>query len=92
MAKIAPSLIVSEATIAQARTRLVERSKQESWGQIARSLDLPWSTVYHFAKRGYTPKRPELLAKLIGKAVYRSGIVIQEVHRDSRGRFAKRTK
>lgn len=90
MGKMAVSLTVSEAAIAKARTRLLERSEKESWGQIARSLGLPWSTVYHFAKRGYTPKRIDLLAKLVGKEVYRSGIIIQEVHRDNHGRFAKR--
>jgi hypothetical protein len=88
--KTAPSLTISEANIAQARSRLLERSGKESWGQIARSLGLPWSTVYHFAKRGYTPKRPDLLAKLVGKEAYRSGIIIQEIHRDDHGRFAKR--
>ena len=78
-----------EALILKARNRLVGlNSSGLSWNVIARSLGLSFSTVYHFAKRGYVPKRLDLLAKLIATA--RMSIIVQEVHRDDYGRFARR--
>jgi DNA-binding IclR family transcriptional regulator len=83
------SLQIDESKVLEARLALCRRSETESWSEIARSVGLPKSTVYHFAKRDYLPKNPKALARLIGRRAYDVGTIVVRVRRDGSGRFAK---
>lgn len=84
-----PSVVVDMDQVVAARDRFLERSKEESWAEIARAIGVPKSTLYHFVKRNYLPKNQATLVRLIGKDAYRTGTIVVQVHRDGSGKFVK---
>ena len=73
-------------TLDELKQSLLKRKEDgETWAGMGREYDVNPAVLWRIANEGYNPKKKETRAKL-----HLPEVLIQEAHRNNKGRFQKR--